>query len=453
MMHSPCSLLAAAVLFALFISSPRCVSAQDNPSTIINSIGMKLVLIPKGTFQMGAPFEEEFARDDEEPHEVTLSTDYYLGITEVTQGQYEKVMGTNPAHFQKRVIRKSDSSMYPVERVSWERAVEFCRKLSELPEEKAAGRVYGLPTEAEWEYACRAGSQTAYSSGETPRSLDDYAWIATNSKGQTHPVGEKKANAWGLFDMHGNVSEWCSDRYGEYPKAAVSDPVGLQTGSSRVYRGGSINDGAASCRSSVRFRQRQSESQNYIGFRVALSPFGAARAEVSSAAMSRQKAPTEDALATMSGKQEPGEQASNQSDFLKIPADGFAVTKGSFTAFTIPAVPKPRQAYSIVIEVKVPDDVKKYRVSDLSGKVRGTDGYEQKLPYDTRTPGAAGYPVQGGSIQRLESSTILDVVKNKVQIVIRVPGGARLVKDVITIRSRQLKEDQELELIFGQSSK
>ena len=289
-MHSPCSLLAAAVLFALFISSPRCVFAQDNPATIINSIGMKLVLIPRGTFQMGAPFEEEFARDDEEPHEVTLSTGYYLGVTEVTQGQYEKVMGTNPAHFQKRVIRKSDSSMYPVERISWERAVEFCRKLSELPEEKAAGRVYGLPTEAEWEYACRAGSQTAYSSGETPRSLDDYAWIATNSKGHTHPVGEKKANAWGLFDMHGNVSEWCSDRYGEYPKAAVSDPVGPQTGSSRVYRGGSINDGAASCRSSVRFRQRPSEGENYIGFRVVLSPFGTAGAEDASAAMSRQKA-------------------------------------------------------------------------------------------------------------------------------------------------------------------
>ncbi|MFN5074729.1 MAG: formylglycine-generating enzyme family protein, partial [Planctomyces sp.] len=169
-MHSSCSLLAAAVLFALFISSPRCVSSQDNPATIINSIGMKFVLIPEGTFQMGAPFEEEFARDDEEPHEVTLSTGYYLGVTEVTQGQYEKVMGTNPAHFQTRVIRKSDSSMYPVERVSWERAVEFCRKLSELPEEKASGRVYQLPTEAQWEYACRAGSKSAYSFGESSKS-------------------------------------------------------------------------------------------------------------------------------------------------------------------------------------------------------------------------------------------------------------------------------------------
>ncbi|MFM7737887.1 MAG: formylglycine-generating enzyme family protein, partial [Planctomycetota bacterium] len=113
-----------------------------------NSIGMKLVLIPKGTFMMGSPESEEARFGDETQHEVTISKDYYLGVTEVTQGQYEKVMGTNSSHFQKRVIRKSDSSMYPVELVSWEEAVEFCKKLSDLPEEKAAGRVYHLPTEA-----------------------------------------------------------------------------------------------------------------------------------------------------------------------------------------------------------------------------------------------------------------------------------------------------------------
>lgn len=162
---------------------------------------------------------------------------------------------------------------------------------------------------------------------------------------------------------------------------------------------------------------------------------------------------TTDAFAAMNGQQDPGENSSDAGGLLKIPVDGLAVTKGSFTAFTIPAEPQPRQAYSIVIEVKLPDDVKKYRVSDLSGKVKGTDGYEQKLPYDTRTPSASGYPVPGGGIKRLETSTTLDVVKNKVQIVIRVPGGARLVKDVITVRSRRLKEDQELELIFGRAGK
>ena len=252
-----------------------CQVRAQSPKTITNSIGMKLVLIPKGTFQMGSPIEEAGADDDEEQHQVTISKDYYLGVTEVTQGQYEKVMGTNPSYFQKRVIRKSDSSMYPVEQVSWEDAVEFCKRLSDLPEEKAASRVYRLPTEAEWEYACRAGSKTAYSFGEGSKSLGDYAWFDGNSNTQTHPVGEKKANAWGLYDMHGNVWEWCSDWYGEYPKGAVSDPVGPREGSYRVGRGGSWSDGAALCRSALRGRSDPSDRDNdFYGFRLALSPSG-----------------------------------------------------------------------------------------------------------------------------------------------------------------------------------
>lgn len=258
--------------------------AQGNAKEITNSIGMKLVLIPKGTFQMGSPIEEAEARDDEEKHEVTISKDYYLGVTEVTQGQYEKVMGTNPSHFQKGVIPKSDSSMYPVDNVSWEDAVEFCQKLSDLPEEKKAGRVYRLPTEAEWEYACRAGSKTAYSFGESSKSLGDYAWFGGNSNLQTHPVGEKKANAWGLYDMDGNVYEWCSDWYGEYPKGAVSDPVGPREGSKRVVRGGSWLGGSVDtrCRSasrnwfnpSVRPDSFGFGDRGFLGFRVALSPSG-----------------------------------------------------------------------------------------------------------------------------------------------------------------------------------
>jgi len=282
-----------------------CQVHAQSPKTITNSIGMKLVLIPKGTFQMGSPIEEAEADDDEEKHEVTISKDYYLAVTEVTQGQYEKVMGTNPSHFQKRVIRKSDSSMYPVEQVSWEDAVEFCKKLSDLLEEKKAGRVYRLPTEAEWEYACRAGSKTAYSFGDNGRDLRNYAWFANNSgsheldsaalwarlKGDdpydylvtlnsagcaTHPVGEKKANAWGLYDMHGNVWEWCSDWYGEVPKGAVSDPVGPREGSRRVSRGGGWLSDAALCRSAYRRGDFPSFRDFYDqhGFRVALSPFG-----------------------------------------------------------------------------------------------------------------------------------------------------------------------------------
>ena len=251
------------------------------PKEITNSIGMKLVLIPKGTFMMGSPTSEQGASyypdGAETQHEVTISEDYYLGVFEVTQGQYEKVMGTNPSYFQKRVIGKSDSSMYPVEQVSWEDAVEFCKKLSELPEEKKAGRVYRLPTEAEWEYACRAGSKAAYSFGANSKTLGDYAWFGENSGGQIHPVGEKKANAWGLYDMHGNVWEWCSDWYGVYPKGSVSDPSGPSEGSDRVYRGGSWGNGALGCRSADRYRIDPSYRGNGDGFRVALSSSGIPR--------------------------------------------------------------------------------------------------------------------------------------------------------------------------------
>ncbi len=223
---------------------------------------------------MGSPIEEEGASDDENQHQVTISDNYYLGVTEVTQGQYEKVTGFNPSHFQNRVIRKSDSSMYPVESISWEDAVGFCKKLSELPEEKKAGRVYRLSTEAEWEYACRAGSKTAYSFGASPQSLVDHAWFAGNSGSQPHPVGEKKANAWGLYDMHGNVWEWCSDCYGEYPMGAVSNPSNLSASSGRVIRGGSWDDGAVFCRSANRGGDDRSNRVSLNGFRVALSSSG-----------------------------------------------------------------------------------------------------------------------------------------------------------------------------------
>jgi formylglycine-generating enzyme required for sulfatase activity len=249
-----------------------CEAYAQSPKMITNSIGMKLVLIPNGTFMVGSPIEEVLADDDEEQHQVTISKDYYLGVTEVTQGQYEKVMGINPSYFEKRVIRKSDSSMYPVENVSWEEAVEFCKELSKLPEEKKAGREYRLPTEAEWEYACRAGSKTAYNFGANAKALSDYAWFNENSARQTHPVGEKKANAWGLHDMHGNVYEWCSDFYDEYPKGAVSNPSGPSKGSLRVLRGGSWGLEAEFCRSSDRNYGFPSFRGNPdgVGFRVAL---------------------------------------------------------------------------------------------------------------------------------------------------------------------------------------
>lgn len=212
--------------------------AQRSYQEFTNSIGMKLVLIPKGSFQMGSPIEEE-GYFDEDQHQVTITKEYHLGVTEVTQGQYFEVMRYIPSEFQDdevaechsqtgNVFHEFDGFNYPVGCVSWEDAVEFCKKLSDLPKEKKAGREYRLPTEAEWEYACRAGSKTAYSFGDNAELLDKYAWFESNSGDQTHPVAEKKPNAWGLYDMHGNVCEWCSDWYGEYPKNSVSDPTGPQ---------------------------------------------------------------------------------------------------------------------------------------------------------------------------------------------------------------------------------
>ena len=244
------------------------------PKEITNSIGMKLVLIPKGTFMMGSPESEEGRyKDDETQHEVTISKDYYLGVYEVTQAQYEKVMGKNPSHFQGAIVGNENADL-PVDRVSWEDAVEFCKKLSDLPEEKKAGRVYRLPTEAQWEYACRAGSKTAYSFDDEEGLLPEYGWFNRNSSRRTHTVGLLEPNAWSLYDMHGNVWEWCSDWYEEYPKGAVSDPTGPKEGSIRVFRGGSGFNVAAICLSAIRGRSAPSLRNNNIGFRLALSPSG-----------------------------------------------------------------------------------------------------------------------------------------------------------------------------------
>ena len=158
--------------------------------------------------------------------------------------------------------------------MSWEDAVEFCRKLSELPVEKEAGNVYRLPTEAEWEYACRAGTTTKYSLGDDDSELGTYAWFTENSGSKSHPVGGKLPNAWGLYDMHGNVWEWCQDWYGAYPDRAVTDPTGTRTGSIRVHRGGSWSHAAENCRSAYRGRGYPSSRYDYSGFRVSLSPSG-----------------------------------------------------------------------------------------------------------------------------------------------------------------------------------
>jgi formylglycine-generating enzyme required for sulfatase activity len=229
-----------------------------------NSIGIKMVLIPPGEFLMGSPDSDSDAYSDEKPqHTVRITKPFYLGVTEVTQQQYERVMGANPSNFK--------GAQLPLEQVSWEDAVEFCRKLSELPAERSAGRVYRLPSEAEWEYACRAGSKTKWSFGDWESSLGDYAWFSSNSDRKTHPVGTKKPNAWGLYDMHGNVWEWCSDWFGYHASTTVSDPTGPATGSYRVIRGGGWSDPAGDCRSANRPGGAPDARSDGLGFRLAFS--------------------------------------------------------------------------------------------------------------------------------------------------------------------------------------
>ena len=267
------SICKSVIAVSLWLGVGANISSAQPPKTITNSIGMKLVLIPEGTFMMGSPESEEGRKENETQHEVTISKDYYLGVTEVTQAQYEKVIGKNPSYYQGAIVGNENADL-PVEQVSWDDAVEFCKKLSELPEEKNAGRVYRLPTEAQWEYACRAGSKTAYSFDDEEGLLYEHGWFNRNSSDRTHTVGLLEPNAWGLYDMHGNVWEWCSDRYGEYPKGALSDPTGPKEGSYRVSRGGGWLSGAAGCRSAYRYWDYPSLRDGIIGFRLALSPSG-----------------------------------------------------------------------------------------------------------------------------------------------------------------------------------
>jgi formylglycine-generating enzyme required for sulfatase activity len=226
---------------------------------------MKFVLIPAGTFMMGADQNFEYADDDELPrHQVTISKPFYLGVYEVTQEQWKAVMGNNPSKF------KGEDK--PVETVSWDDAQDFIRRLNQ----KEGHSRYRLPTEAEWEYAARAGSTSAYFFGDNEFQLGDYAWYGENSGEKSHPVGEKLSNAWGLYDTIGNVWEWTQDRYGEtyYANSPSNDPTGPTSGSSRVFRGCGWYDVASHCRSASRYGIESAGRIVGIGFRLALPPEG-----------------------------------------------------------------------------------------------------------------------------------------------------------------------------------
>jgi formylglycine-generating enzyme required for sulfatase activity len=211
-------LILAGVL--LYTIAPRTATPQEQtpPRTFTNSIGMKFVWIDPGSLRMGWQLEEPV-------HEVTLSKGFYLQTTEVTQRQWEAVMGTNPSYFK--------GPDRPVENVSWGDIQGFLRKLNA----REKGSRYRLPTEAEWEYACRAGQKP-----EEAGNSGDVGWSSEDSEGVTHPVGQKKPNAWGLYDMRGNVWEWVQDWYGPYSAERQVDPQGPQSGVFRVLRGGSWND-------------------------------------------------------------------------------------------------------------------------------------------------------------------------------------------------------------------
>ena len=246
-----------------------------------DTVSLDMIWIEPGTFMMGSPTDELGRDSDETQHQVTLTRGYWLGKYEVTQAQYEAVMGTNPSYFK--------GADFPVEQVTWNDAVKFCEWLT--VQERVAGRLpegyeYTLPTEAQWEYACRAGTTTAFNNGtniptmlqreDRPcPNLDPLAWYYYNSgeyDGEPFPVGQKQPNAWGLYDMHGNVWEWCLDWYGSYPSSAVTDPKGVSTGSSRVVRGGSWAYYANGCRSAYRGYGHPDNRWDSIGFRVALAP-------------------------------------------------------------------------------------------------------------------------------------------------------------------------------------
>ena len=305
---------AAVVSLTLMLSGTvacRSLTAQDDLNSPVSKLasspttGMKLTLIRAGGFEMGSLVSEDGHLRSEQQHIARITRPFYLALTEVTQSEYEAVMESNPSSFSRSraeaQVARGVAGQQPVENVSWYDAIEFCNAMSEkdglkpyyeLTEISRAegpkssiqaatvkslgGSGYRLPTEAEWEYACRAGTTTAYSSGDTPRMLAQAGWYGGekgNSGQVTHPVGQKPGNDFGLVDMHGNVSEWCQDWYDyySYDRAPMNDPTGPSGGSERIVRGGSWNDDAGHCRAAFRGAVAPGTRRQTIGFRVARS--------------------------------------------------------------------------------------------------------------------------------------------------------------------------------------
>lgn len=254
-------------LFLLFlcfqISAVGQTIGPDSLVLRIQGVSYKLLRVDAGSFTMGATDEQgtDYDADETPTHQVEISKSFYIGETEVTQGFYKSVVGSNPSFFDK-------GDDHPVEQVSYEDALAFCRQLRSL-----TGRTVTLPTEAQWEYAARGGHkrplQTKYAGGN---GLNKVAWHEGNSRGTTHPVKEKDCNALGLYDMSGNVYEWCLDGYEEYSSESEKDPSGDTDGDSRVMRGGCWHYGSNDCRITHRDSDGPSRSSNFVGFRIVLLP-------------------------------------------------------------------------------------------------------------------------------------------------------------------------------------
>ncbi len=233
--------------------------SRKMPETTINSIGMELVLIPSGSFRMGGDKKLEQAEDHETPrHLVKISKAFFMGKYEVTQAQWSEMMNNNPSEF------KDD--IRPVERVSWNDVQVFIQKLN--TQEKTSK--YRLPTEAEWEYAARAGSEKSYGFRGDANVLSQYAWFRKNSEGETHPVGQLKPNAWGLYDMHGNIHEWCQDWFDRkyYSQSSSNDPSGPSSGLAKVLRGGDWGSEGWYCRCASRSLSSPDRRSSRLGFRL-----------------------------------------------------------------------------------------------------------------------------------------------------------------------------------------
>ena len=231
---------------------------EDEGLFNVNGVSFTMVKVEGGKFMMGAPMGEAGSYAFEKPqHQVTIANDYWIGQTQVTQALWKAVMGTNPS------LHKGDDK--PVEKVSWNDCQEFIARLNQL-----TGKQFRLPTEAEWEYACIGGKKSKGYKFAGSNVIDNVAWSKANSNGVTHPVKGKQANELGIYDMSGNVNEWCQDWYTSYTASAATDPQGPATGSYKVYRGGSYNVYARDCRSHYRYMMMSNKKYEYLGLRLAL---------------------------------------------------------------------------------------------------------------------------------------------------------------------------------------